>query len=280
MSTYKVAGVQMDIAIADIESNINKIYSYTKTTVNAGAWLTVFPECTTAGYCFDSLDEARRFAEPRNGPTTKLVTDFCRELDTRIVFGFLETDDSGKLYNSLALVDQSGIKGTYRKVHLPTLGVDRFTSSGESGFSIIELAEMKIGLNICYDSSFPEAARVLSLLGADLIVLPTNWPPTSGLTADIIPAARALENHVYYMAINRIGNERGFEFVGKSGIYSPTGASLDSAKHNNEAILYADIDPEFSRQKHLVNIPGKHEVDRVKDRHPNQYQQIVQSDSH
>ena len=277
MTTYKVAGVQMDIAIGDKDANLNNIYLNAKTTTDAGAWLTVFPECTTTGYCFASFDEARQFAEPANGPTTQRLIEICKELNTRIVYGYLELDESGQLFNSLALVDPSGVKGAYRKVHLPTLGVDRFTTSGESGFSVIELPEMRIGLNICYDSSFPESARVLSLLGADLIVLPTNWPPTSGLTANIIPAARALENHVYYMAINRVGNERGFEFIGKSGIYSPSGATLDSAMHSNETILYAEIDPHFSRSKHLVNIPGEHEVDRINDRHPSQYRQIVQS---
>ncbi len=277
MATYKIAGVQMDIAMGDKETNLQKIAEFTQTTTNAGAWLTVFPECTTTGYCFESIEEAKQVAEPCNGQTMQRVQAICQQLETRIVFGFLELDSTGQLFNSIALVDGTGVRGSYRKVHLPTLGVDRFTTSGAAGFDVIELAEMKIGLNICYDSSFPESARVLALQGADLIVLPTNWPPTSGLTADVIPAARALENHVYYMAINRIGTERGFEFIGKSGIYSPSGAVLDDAKHNNEAILYADVDPEFSRAKHLVNIPGKHEVDRIQDRHPEQYQPLVES---
>src|SRR5256885_901773 len=74
--------------------------------------------------------------------------------------------------------------------------------------------ELRIGMNICYDGSFPEAARCLMLLGADLIVLPTNWPTGAISTAKTLIPARALENHLYYAAVNRVGTERGFQFIG------------------------------------------------------------------
>ena len=134
-------------------------------------------------------------------------------------------------------------------------------------------------MNICYDSSFPEAARILAVKGADLITLPTNWPPTSGLTADVIPNARALENHVYFMSVNRIGTERGFSFIGKSKICDPRGGNMAFADHANEAILYAEIDPEFARKKHLVSIPGEHEVHRMKDRRPDVYDPLSEPNS-
>jgi predicted amidohydrolase len=150
--------------------------------------------------------------------------------------------------------------------------VDRFTSHGAelSVFQVPGL-DLRIGMNICYDCSFPEAARVLMLRGADLLVLPTNWPPTSGLTADVIPNARALENNMYVMTVNRVGEERGFTFIGKSKICNPGGGTLAFANHANEETLYAEIDPAWARRKHLVNIPGKHEVHRVNDRQPGCY---------
>ncbi len=274
MPELKVAGVQMDLALGEVEANLEAMATFAQQTTSEGAWLTVFPECTTTGYCFSSKEEALDVAETRDGPSVQRVHQLCQELQTRIIFGFLERAN-GHLFNSLALVSPDGVQASYRKVHLPMLGVDRYTTSGDQGFPIADLPEIRIGLNICYDISFPESARVLSLMGADLIVLPTNWPPTSGLTADVIPPARALENHVYFMAINRIGQERGFRFIGKSRICDPTGKTLVFADHDQEAVLYANINVDLARSKHLVNIPGEHEVHRINDRRPAWYGKVV-----
>ena len=270
---FLMAGVQMDISLANPNENLEKMELFLRTTTARGAALTVFPECTLTGYCFQSLEESYENSEPADGPSVIRMVNACAELETHCVFGFLERDQQ-QVFNSLALVGPSGLLGTYRKLHLPFLGVDRFTTPGDRPMQVIETDLCRIGMNICYDSSFPEAARVLSLQGAELIVLPTNWPPTSGLTADFIPNARAIENHVYFAAINRIGQERGFEFIGKSKICDPSGKSLVFANHVHEEILYAEIDPEFARQKHRVNIPGEHEVHRFKDRRPDAYDRI------
>lgn len=267
---FMVAGVQMDIQLADASHNLNAMHQKLQETTSAGAQLTVFPECTTTGYCFDSLDEALEIAQPAEGNDFQRVHEMCSQLDTMVVYGFLEEADHG-IYNSLALVGPPGLIASYRKIHLPFLGVDRFTLPGNRPFAVAETSVARIGLNICYDSSFPEAARSLAIAGADLIALPTNWPPTSGLAADVIPNARALENHVFYMSVNRIGCERGVDFIGKSKICDPTGKNLAFANHTRDEILYAEIDPHFARQKRLVNIPGIHEVDRIRDRRPEFY---------
>ena len=271
---FKVAGVQMDIQLADVSTNLERVIRFLETTVKNGAQLTVFPECSTTGYCFDSLAEAQEYAEPVEGPSISRLSVACRKLKTMAVVGFLEQVD-GRVFNSLALVGSGGVLGTYRKIHLPHLGVDRFTTPGNRPFEVIETELGCIGMNICYDSSFPEASRILALQGADLITLPTNWPPTSGLTADVIPQARALENHVYFMSVNRVGVERGFQVIGKSKICDPRGAVLASADHREEQILYGVINPELARQKHLVNIPGEHEVHRFRDRRPDAYGEII-----
>ncbi len=278
MTKMKIAGVQMDIEFNNRDGNLNKMQERLEETTSNGAQLTVFPECTTTGYCFTSLEEARGIAEGFDGPSVTRVHQWCKEKDTMVVFGFLELAGD-RIFNVLALVGPSGILGTYRKVHLPHLGIDRFTTPGDRPFEVIETPDMRIGMNICYDSSFPEAARILAVKGADLITLPTNWPPTSGLTADVIPNARALENHVYFMSVNRIGTERGFSFIGKSKICDPRGGNMAFADHANEAILYAEIDPEFARKKHLVSIPGEHEVHRMKDRRPDVYDPLSEPNS-
>lgn len=270
---YRIAGVQMDVELADVRKNRERMNDFLRQTAREGAKLTVFPECATTGYCFESKEEALAVAEPADGETCRFLQSACQETGSHVVYGYLESRD-GRLFNSLNLVGPSGLVGTYRKIHLPFLGVDRFTEVGDS-FDVFDLGWIRLGLHICYDGSFPESGRCLALKGADLLVLPTNWPPGSLSAADVIPNARAMENHVYFMAVNRVGTERGFDFVGKSKIADPDGYNLAFADHRDEAILQAEIDPGIPRQKKLVRVPGKHEIDRFNDRHPEKYSAIT-----
>jgi predicted amidohydrolase len=278
-AAMKVAGVQMDVVLGDREANLARIGERLRETARAGAQLTVFPECSLPGYCFHSIDEARPHSEPVPGPSTLKLADVCRELATYAVVGLLEADGE-RLFNAAALVGPEGVVASYRKVHLPYLGVDRFTTPGDRPFAVHAAGkgagEVRVGMSICYDAAFPEAARVLALEGADVIALPTNWPPGAECTADFVINARAMENNVYYMAVNRVGNERGFRFIGQSKICDPRGRVLAEARHEDEMILYADIDPAFAREKHIVRVPGKHEIDRFADRRPELYGRILE----
>ena len=97
--------------------------------------------------------------------------------------------------------------------------------------------------------------------------------------ARILTPARALENRVHFMAVNRVGDERGYHFIGLSQIVECSGDKLAFADHDREEILYAEIDPERARQKKIVNIPGEYEVDRVHDRRPDLYGGLTDSGS-
>lgn len=280
MSLIKIAGVQMDVKLASPSTNLNNVVRHLETAVSEGAMLTIFPECTLSGYCFESMEETIDASEKIDGESIARISDVCRELKSHAIVGFLERDESVaaiRVFNSIVCIGPKGIVAKYRKVHLPKLGVDNFTTPGDEPFSVFELqfpgqaTPLRVGMNICYDCSFPEASRILTLLGADLIALPTNWPPGAGLVADIIPNTRALENNVYFTSVNRIGAERGFEFVGKSKVCDPLGRELAFANHRDEEIFYAEIDVEFARRKHLVAVPGKHEVHRINDRRPETY---------
>jgi predicted amidohydrolase len=276
MATWKIAGVQMDCRFADKAHNLEQIRLGLRLAAGQGARLVVFPECALTGYCFESKEEAWPYGETVPGPTTDSLAGECRCLGVWAVIGLLEirTTD-GALFNAAALVGPRGVAGVYRKIHLPFLGVDRFTAPGDLPFRVHDLDGLKLGITICYDGSFPEAARCLMLLGADLVVLPTNWPTGAASTVQYLVRARALENHIYYMAVNRTGSERGFEFIGQSRIVDCTGELLASAA-DQEVILYADIDPERPRDKHIVKIPGKYEMDRVAHRRPEMYGPLVE----
>ncbi len=282
MKSIKIAGVQMDIAFADRQKNSNAIAERFVRATQNGAQLVVFPECAMTGYCFSDIDEARIHTEPNNGPTVERFTALCAEQAAMIVYGYLESDGH-QIFNSVALVGPHGLIDTYRKIHLPFLGVDRFTTPGNQPFKITKLttdhlpeltAEIRIGMNICYDCSFPESARALTLLGADLVVLPTNWPTGAKGTADYIINARCIENHIYFMAVDRIGHERGFDFIGKSKICDPKGVDLAFADHTDEEIIYAEIVPQLARNKSTINVPGEYELHRIGDRRPEYYQSL------
>ena len=274
-SHFKIAGVQMNVAFADKQANLKRIIKFAEAAAIDGARLVVFPECAVTGYCFESREEALPYAETVPGPTCEQLTEICRRFEVSVVVGLLERDGD-RLFNAAVLVGPQGLLGSYRKVHLPYLGVDRFTTPGDLGFRVFETSGVRVGVNICYDLAFPEAARVLALEGADLITLPTNWPPGAECTADYVINTRALENKVYYLAVNRVGTERGFEFIGKSKICDTHGNTLAVAEHTRETTLYAEIDTTESRRKRIVRVPDKHIIDRFADRRPEFYGRITE----
>jgi predicted amidohydrolase len=274
-TTWKIAAVQMDCKIGDKSQNLTAIRAKLREAAQQGARLIVFPECALTGYCFESKSEAMEFAEPIPGPSSRQMASDCQELGVWAVYGLLERDGD-HLFNACVLVGPGDFIAGYRKIHLPFLGVDRFTTPGDKPFAVHDLGGLRIGMNICYDGGFPESSRVMTLQGADLVVLPTNWPSTARCSARYLANTRAMENHIYYLAVNRVGAERGFTFIGNSRIVDCSGDDLVSSNGAQEEILYAEIDPEQARQKHEVKIPGQHEVNRLADRRPEMYGLLAQ----
>ena len=270
----KIAAVQMDVALGEVDRNVGRMIERLRETSLRGAALTIFPECAVSGYCFSSADEARPFAQTVPGPAIERLANACREFGAYSVFGMLESDGD-RLFNVAVLVGPDGLIGGYRKVHLPFLGIDMFTTPGDRPFAVHRAGGLNVGMQICYDAAFPEASRCQALLGADLIVLPTNWPPGAECMTSWAINTRALENAVYFAAVNRVGSERGFPFIGRSKICDPSGNTLAESTGTAEEILYADIDPERARRKHIIRVPGKHEIDRLADRRPEMYGPLV-----
>lgn len=265
-----VAGVQMDATLGNKPRNLDAIETRLEEAVRNGAQLAVFPECAVTGYCFNNAGEARAQAESVPGPATERLTAVCHRLGCHLVAGLLEADGD-RLFNACVLVGPTGVLAVYRKIHLPRLGVDCFTTPGNRPFAVADAGGLRIGMHICYDGAFPESARVMALAGAELLVLPTNWPPGTECTAAYVTNARALENNVYYLAVNRVGTERGFRFIGRSKLCDTDGSVLAEAAHSEEAIIYGTIEPAKARRKRLVRVPGRHEIHRFADRRPEMY---------
>ena len=270
----RVCGVQTDPGLGETEANAELIRDRMSEAASEEARLVVFPEAALTGYVFDSRDQALDGAIEAESPAVRSVGDACRELGVWTVFGAIERfrdgagPDQTRLYNTAFLSSPSGELHRYRKVHTLCLGVDRFTTPGDEGFRVWELPFGRVGLNICYDGSFPESARALKLLGAQLIVLPTNWPDLYLKTEQI--RLRALENHVNYIAVNRVGTERGVVFPGGSVAAGPRGELL--AEGGSEPLSFVvEMDLLSADANRVVQTPGSYEFDYVADRQPDAY---------
>jgi len=268
-----VAGVQMAPRVFDKEYNLAYCQDRLREAHRRGAQLVVFPECALTGYLL-SPQEALSIAEEVPGPSTNAFATTCAELDVYAVIGMLERVGN-RFYNAAVLVGPEGVIGKYRKLHLPYLGVDRYASHGDLPLQPFETPLGRIGMGICYDGVFPEHARVLAILGADIIALPTNWPTGSRVAGPLLACARAVENHVYVLAVNRVGTERSTSFLGRSRFAGLAGEILADGSSEEEQLLLAQIDVTAARQKHQVILPGEWEVDFIHDRRPEMYAPLV-----
>jgi predicted amidohydrolase len=272
----RVAVAQMEPKLAEKERNLDAALERLEEAAAAGAQLLVLPECAIPGYMYDSLEEALPYAEEIPGPTTEAFIRECARLGIHGITGLLERDGD-TLYNSAILVGPDGLIGSYRKTHLPFLGVDRFVTPGDS-LKVYDTAIGRIGLIICYDLRFPEVTRTLALHGADMVALPTNFPMAAKLQCDLIAPARAAENRVYLFVANRVGKERWGEFCGWSQIVDPYGTRLAEAGESEETLLVADVEIEKARDKDYV-VPGEYELYLFGHRRPDMYGALVEEES-
>jgi len=272
----RVAAVQMDVHIGENAKNTGRILDTLSAAAVTGAEFIVFPECATSGYCFDSVAAAMPYAEERDGPFVERFAAACARAGVTAIAGFLERHGDA-ISNSAVLATPDGVAQVYRKTHLPTLGIDRYVDPG-ADLPVYDTPVGKVGILICYDVRFPEAARSLGLRGADIIAVPTNWPEGAESSPDFITRARAWESRVFVVAANRVGVERGRKFIGRSQIVAPSGGVLLEAGPDDEAILYSDIDLAEARQKAIVHEPGEWEIDITTDRRPELYSALTDAD--
>jgi 5-aminopentanamidase len=270
----RIAAVQMDVKICEKERNLGKILQNLEIAARAGAGIVVFPECSLSGYCFGSAEEAWPEAETVPGPSTERIAAAAGDLGCTCVVGLLERDGE-QMYNAAAVITPNGILGTHRKVHLLCLGIDRFDALGDKPFPVFETPQGKVGVNICFDCSFPESGRVLKLKGAQLLTIPTNWPAGSDAWAHTCKV-RATENHMVVVAADRVGEERGFRFIGHSQIIDYEGRVLAEAGETEEIIISAEVDLAMADRNRVVRVPGEYEFDRMAARRPEMYRAITE----
>jgi predicted amidohydrolase len=270
----RVAVAQIEPRLGEKERNLETCLARMEEAASEGAQLLVLPECAIPGYIFESAAEALPFAEEIPGPSTELLEREARRLGLYVVCGLLERDGDA-LRNAAVLVSpEDGLLGTYRKTHLPFLGVDRFVVPGDE-LPVWETPIGRIGVEICYDLRFPEVTRTLALRGADIVAHPTNFPVAARIQTELITVARAAENRVYLLTANRVGRERTGEFCGWSQIVDPFGVRLAEADETGEKLLVAEVDLEKARNKDYV-IPGEYELYLFGHRRPELYGALVE----
>jgi predicted amidohydrolase len=269
-----VAAAQIEPKLAEPERNLEACLARLEEAAAAGAELLVLPECAIPGYMFESAEEALPFAEEIPGPSSEVLERESRRLGMHVVCGLLERDGD-TLRNAAVLVGPDGLVGTYRKTHLPFLGVDRFVVPGDE-LTVYDTPLGRIGVEICYDLRFPEVTRTLALKGADIVAHPTNFPIAAKVQTELITVARAAENRIYLLTANRVGKERSGEFCGWSQIVDPYGTRLAEAGETEEALLVADVDVEKARDKDYI-IPGEYELYLFGHRRPELYGALLEA---
>lgn len=274
MPTLRVAACQIDPKLGDVEGNLERIRQAVGEAASAGATLAVLPEAAVTGYAFGSLDEARPVARRATVIAHDVIAGLAEVHRMTVVCGTLESSGD-EVFNAALVSTPDDRRYTYRKMHLPYLGVDRFATPGPDAPSVIEVDGLRMGVLICYDLRFPEAARMCALDGADLIVLPTNWPVGVDFHPGIFAPARAAENHCYVLACDRVGTERGVTFIGRSLLVDYDGHQLAIASDTEEELLIGEIDPKAARQTHVRRRPGEHEWDTIADRRPGLYRRLL-----
>lgn len=269
----QVAVAQIEPQLGEKERNLATCVARMEEAAAAGAQLLVLPECAIPGYMFDSGEEAMPHAEEIPGPATETLERECARLGLYVVCGLLERDGDA-LRNAAVLVGPDGLIGSYRKTHLPFLGVDRFVVPGDA-LPVYDTPLGRIGIEICYDLRFPEVTRTLALKGADIVAHPTNFPMAAKIQTELITVARAAENRIYLLTANRVGKERWGEFCGWSQIVDPYGKRLAEADEYEETLLVGDVDLEKARDKDYV-IPGEYELYLFGHRRPELYGALVE----
>lgn len=244
----RVAIVQTNPEFGNIPKNIAEAVELAG---SVRADLYVLPELFSTGYNFTSRKEVEKLSEPADGPAFRAMADLAKKLKAYIVYGFAEraaaapdggADGGARSYNSAALVGPKGMAGLYRKVHLFAKETLYF-APGDLGFRVFDLPFGKVGIMVCFDWYYPEAARTLALRGAQIIAHPSNlvlpYCPDAMIT-------RCLENKVFAATANRIGTERrgGSElrYIGTSEIVSPSGEVLVRMPHDEAGIRVVEVE--------------------------------------
>ena len=254
--------------VDDRSDNIRRLGEGIKQLAQSGAQLIVLQELHNSLY-FCQVEDVNLFdlAEPIPGPSTEYFGNLARELGVVIVTSLFERRAPGLYHNTAVVIDSDGsIAGKYRKMHIPDdpAYYEKFYfTPGDLGFHPIDTSVGRLGVLVCWDQWYPEAARLMALAGADLLIYPTAIGYESSDTSEeqqrqreawtTVQRGHAVANGLPVVTVNRVGHEpdpsgqtRGIEFWGSSFVAGPQGELLYRASENEESAAVIDVDLQHS----------------------------------
>lgn len=261
---FTIALVQFKPVRKDVSANIDKIEELLR---GISADLIVLPELSNTGYLYETSSYLMPYSESSDGSGLFLTSLIKLAAATKgiIVSGYAELDE-GQLFNSAAALSSDGIVENYRKTHLYSDEKVLF-QPGNTGFKVFTWQDVNIGMMICFDWIFPEAARTLALAGAQIIAHPANLVLPYCQNAMI---TRSIENKIFTITANRVGKEHlkqnKLRFTGLSQMTSPSGVILYRGPKNKETVHIMEINTEAALDK---GISAKNDLFR--DRRPKFY---------
>ena len=269
MKALNVALIQQSCTSCRDE-NLDKTAQMVRQAAASGAQLVVLQELHTSTY-FCQIESPALFdlAEPIPGPSTATLGKLAAELGVVIVASLFERRAAGLYHNTAVVFEKDGkIAGIYRKMHIPDdpgFYEKFYFTPGDLGFNPIKTSVGTLGVLVCWDQWYPEAARLMALAGADLLIYPTaiGWDREDTkeeqqrqLDAWVtVQRGHAVANGLPLIAVNRVGfesspqqSDAGIQFWGGSFAAGPQGEMLVEASHDNEEIIHVEIDCARSEQ--------------------------------
>jgi predicted amidohydrolase len=243
MKKINVALAQITTKIGDKSHNLGIIEDVCAVVRKKDTELLIFPELSVTGYI--CRDDFYQLAEHINGPSVNYVKKIAKENNMSIVFGMPTLGKvKNVIYNSSIIVSPDEEIYSYDKLFLPTHSVfeeKRYFRPGNK-VKVFDVKGLKIGMSICYDIYFPEIYRILALGGAELVICISASPSTRKEYFETLIKARAIENGIFMLLVNRVGIEDGLIFWGGSQITGPNGDIIQKGPYYEEKTIYGNVD--------------------------------------
>ena len=232
----KAAVIQFNIKLGDIDANVSHVREALARLADQGCQLAVLPEMWSCGFAYRELVELAK----RTPEVVEEMGRLSRQYGMVLV-GSVPEPDGDRVCNTAYLLDRGNLAGKYRKIHLFSLmNEDRAFHGGDS-WLVADTSAGRVGVIICYDLRFPELTRRLAVEGAEIIVVPGEWPKPREEHWRALLKARAIENQLFVVAANCCGITGKLDFFGSSLIIGPKGEFLAAGGYDN-CELFASLD--------------------------------------